>query len=364
MVPLGWALRSAGHDVCVATLPNLTDEVVGSGLPALPVGERVDVTALLREAQDEPEGGNQVAGARLRGLVRWNARLSALLIDGLLGVVRARPPDLIVHEPMDLAGPLLAGLLGVPAVRHPFGPPMRDSVTAGMRRAGAALQVRYGLPGPPAEPAVVLDPWPASLDGGVPPSPRRQPMRYTPYGGPGPIPDWVREPPAGKRVLVAGSIDSGDTGRTTQLLAAAAALAGPDVEVLAPLPASHLAIVNQAGLAGVQPLAWLPLHHAAGGCAAVLHGGDPATALTFLAAGVPQVVIAEKPDEARLAAALAAGGAGRGVPAGALPDDVAHAVRDVLADPAFAKAAGDLADEVRAMPTPHALVPVIEALVG
>src|SRR5882672_3242470 len=93
MVPLGWALRSAGHEVAVASLPNLTVEVVGSGLPALIVGERAD-------------------------------------LGGLLSDVRARPPDLIVYEPMDLAGPLLAGLLGVPAVLHPFGPPMRDSVAA------------------------------------------------------------------------------------------------------------------------------------------------------------------------------------------------------------------------------------------
>jgi len=73
-------------------------------------------------------------------------------------------------------------------------------------------------------------------------------------------------------------------------------------------------------------------------------------------------VVADKPDEARVATALAAGGAGRGVPAGASPAEVAQVVRDVLADPAFPKAAGALAEEMRAMPSPHAVVPILEAL--
>src|SRR4051812_34880722 len=38
MVPLGWALRAAGHEVLVATDPGFAPTVTGAGLPALPVG--------------------------------------------------------------------------------------------------------------------------------------------------------------------------------------------------------------------------------------------------------------------------------------------------------------------------------------
>ncbi|MEU8207517.1 hypothetical protein AB0B96_40575, partial [Streptosporangium sp. NPDC049046] len=39
MVPLAWALRNAGHEVRVASQPELTDVITGAGLTAVPVGK-------------------------------------------------------------------------------------------------------------------------------------------------------------------------------------------------------------------------------------------------------------------------------------------------------------------------------------
>ncbi|MEA2207331.1 MAG: hypothetical protein QOE77_4107, partial [Blastocatellia bacterium] len=39
LVPLAWALRSAGHEVLVASQPSMTDTIVGAGLPAVALGE-------------------------------------------------------------------------------------------------------------------------------------------------------------------------------------------------------------------------------------------------------------------------------------------------------------------------------------
>ncbi|MGW7578886.1 hypothetical protein [Streptomyces sp. NPDC054765] len=44
-VPLAWALRAAGHEVRVASQPDLMDTITAAGLPATPVGPRL--------AQDE-----------------------------------------------------------------------------------------------------------------------------------------------------------------------------------------------------------------------------------------------------------------------------------------------------------------------
>lgn len=41
-VPLVWALRAAGHEVRVASQPDLMDTVTAAGLPATPVGPRLD----------------------------------------------------------------------------------------------------------------------------------------------------------------------------------------------------------------------------------------------------------------------------------------------------------------------------------
>src|ERR1700690_1554447 len=51
--PLAWALRTAGHDVRVASQPDLIDDIMRTGLTAVSVG---DVMAEALEEVDE-EGG-------------------------------------------------------------------------------------------------------------------------------------------------------------------------------------------------------------------------------------------------------------------------------------------------------------------
>src|SRR4051794_38462370 len=45
MVPLAWALRASGHDVRMASQPELVPTMRASGLPFTAVGRDVDVTA-------------------------------------------------------------------------------------------------------------------------------------------------------------------------------------------------------------------------------------------------------------------------------------------------------------------------------
>jgi len=42
MVPLAWALRAAGHEVCVATQPDIVDAVAATGLPVATVGDEAE----------------------------------------------------------------------------------------------------------------------------------------------------------------------------------------------------------------------------------------------------------------------------------------------------------------------------------
>ncbi|MGW1290379.1 activator-dependent family glycosyltransferase, partial [Streptomyces sp. NPDC002586] len=47
-IPIAWALRAAGHDVRVASQPDLAPDITGAGLTAVPVGDplRAGVMAL------------------------------------------------------------------------------------------------------------------------------------------------------------------------------------------------------------------------------------------------------------------------------------------------------------------------------
>ena len=106
LVPLALALRDAGHDVAVASGPNVVPRIEQLGIPAFSVGTApaartpppADPKARLRWAWEEYFVGS--AGAqRLRDL---------------LGHARAWQPALIVRENAELAGCVAAEALGIP----------------------------------------------------------------------------------------------------------------------------------------------------------------------------------------------------------------------------------------------------------
>ena len=48
IVPLAGALRGAGHEVCVASHPDMVEAITAAGLTAVSVGETVDVAAIVQ----------------------------------------------------------------------------------------------------------------------------------------------------------------------------------------------------------------------------------------------------------------------------------------------------------------------------
>lgn len=365
MVPLGWALRAAGHDVQVACLAPIASEVTASGLPALPAVAPAGRKGLV--GADEAGTWDQAFSALtgdMRGVIRWNMRVAIALADGTLTAVRSWHPDLIIHAPMDLAGPLLSGLLRVPAVLHSLGLPLRDVVAAGMHRGCLALQVRYGVPGDFAEPLMVLDVCPPGFGPGQPDGDRVQPMRYTPYSGAGAVPAWTREPSPVPRVCIMKSIEPPEEAEVPFLLRVAGEVAGDDIDVLLPLPESALAGIDPAAYPGITLTEWLPPHHLAAGSAVAVHGGDSASTLTFLGAGAPQLLVPWRGQENRNAEALEAVGAGRLLPNGSPPARLAAAVRELARDESCRAAARSLARTMWEMPSPLSVATRIEALLN
>jgi UDP:flavonoid glycosyltransferase YjiC (YdhE family) len=392
MVPLGWALQAAGHEVRVACQPGEAQSLTRAGLTPVPVLDGMDMVFLtrLRYLWDAQAGNwpypwrplHPVTGTEVAALDEFDfdayvsantgrtfgalARSFAAAAD-LAGRWR---PDLVVHDPLSTEGALAARVAGVPAVVHLWG------TTGTHEPAGHGLSIVPTYPpgtfarwkvrdlGPDTV-RHVIDPCPARL---APPvgSAETIPVRYVPYNGPGEMPDWLHAEPARPRVAVVWgtSVTVMSGPRSYALPRIVEALAGLDVEVVVTATAADAAALGPLPPL-VRVLERFPLRLLLPTCAAVVHHGGAGCVMTALAAGVPQVSVTYAIEQALAGTRIAAAGAGATLP-GHLADvpAIRAAVADLLAKPGYGQAATVLRDELDQRPTPAALVDRLCRLAG
>ena len=372
LVPLAWALRSAGHEVLVASHPSMVETIVGAGLPAVAVGEDLDFVEVFAgqvgrvATRSERAGGAPPASVTPAvtadgGVVRF----AAGMLPGLLAFGREFRPDLVVFEPQNLAGAVTAAALGVPGVRQLWGPDETTQLDLDRAAVLGPLAELAGVPLAEVRPAgdLLLDPCPPGMQPRL--AAPSQPVRFVPYNGPAVLPDWLRVPPERPRVCLTWGTMMASLGVDSALDLAGVieALAGLDLElVLALHPAQHAGL---AGLPGNVRLARTPLalHLVLPSCHAVIHQGGAGSMMTALAAGVPQVVVPLVSDQHFNAERLVAVGAGLSAPDGAArPADVRRLVAGLLGGGRERRRAAELAETIRAMPAPAEVVPVLERL--
>lgn len=345
LVPLGRALVAAGHEVCVATggdgmavtkaglaavdtAPNLS-----MGRVALPIALR---HPLIARAEMRGRAGT-------RGVALLFAAVNDRIADAVVAAAVRFRPDLVVYEPLAVAGALAAAKLGVPAVLHEnmlFDGPTLVRVTSS--RLGKALR-RHGIPALPADAATISIAPPSVL-----PNRPGRPMRPEPYAtGDLDLPATARP-----RVVVTRSTVGASGGGLMPLVARVAA--GIDAEFVFLNPDRKTRIP-----ANGRAVAWAPMPALLATSAAVIHHGGAGTAIAALCAGVPQLVVNGTGDRRHNASLIAARGAGLAVDE---PEINADLIRRVLQDPALLAAARDVRAEVAAMPPPSTLVPVLESL--
>jgi hypothetical protein len=213
MVPLAWALRTAGHEVLVAAQPSFAGEITDAGLTAVPVG-RQGTNSIRRLAGIDPETENRdraglpvpyrAAVERLDRetmtsgyrtvLTQWHKLNNFPLVAGLVEFAQSWRPDLVIWEATTYAGAIAAEACGAAHGRmmwslDVFGVARRHYPMAEWL---AGYGRRYGF-----EFSEDLVTGQFTIDA-LPPSLHLRadldylPMRYVPYGGRAVVPDWLR----------------------------------------------------------------------------------------------------------------------------------------------------------------------------
>jgi UDP:flavonoid glycosyltransferase YjiC (YdhE family) len=192
MVPLAWALRTAGHEVLFATAADGL-AVARAGLPVVDLLPGLDRRAMLaRLRREQPEPVERRLHARLddlRSEVPRFARMVARIADAAARLAEQWRPELVVQSQLQGAGLLVAGKLGVPLVMHGFGFARSGDLADLLHRHMADVFDRHRAT--PPERHVLLDVAPPSMLIGPPVG---RSMRCVPYNGGGVLLDWLCTP--------------------------------------------------------------------------------------------------------------------------------------------------------------------------
>ncbi|MBW8486204.1 nucleotide disphospho-sugar-binding domain-containing protein [Actinomadura parmotrematis] len=389
MVPLGWALQAAGHEVRVLCTPGQTAAVGRTGLLPVPVLDGMEVLTRLRlQAVREAADGHRpypwlpphpLTGEPLADLADFDAAAfradvapalaerAARSFDAAVEFARAWRPGLVLHDPASLEGLLAARVTGVPAALCLWGPVgTHEPPHMGIVPADHSGSFPRHGQGPFDLDMIehVLDPCPPSLE--APVRAARTRFGYVPFNGTTPVPAWTLEPPAPGRPRVCVTWSTALTAtsgpRSYLLPDILRALDGTGREVVVTATAADVAALGRVP-AGVRVAEHVPLMAVLPGCAAVIHHGGSGSAMTALRAGVPQLITTFAAEQAATGRRVAAAGAGRHLPGHeADPAALRAALDALLTDPAHRTAAARIRAEILAQPTPAELVGTLEDL--
>ena len=368
MVPLALALQGAGHTVRWLTGPDTSERLERIGIDSIATGpafeplrddyrRRYPGTASLppREVPDH-------VFPHLFGEV-----CAAAMLPAVDRVVDDWRPDLVIHDAGELAAPIAAARIGVPAVTHGFGALTPRHRVAAASEVVAPLWRSVGLtPRPFAGlyDSLYLDIYPPSLrTADMAHVPNRTSMRPVAFddAGDAPAEPWL-DANAGPEPLV--YLTFGTMARDhSRLRIALDAIAARRVRVLVTIGASGDPHVFGPQPDHVRIERYVPQTQVLGQCEVVVSHAGSGTFLATLARGVPQLCLPQMADQFLNTDACRASGSGLALdPADATAEAIGTALDRLLTDASIRARARDLAAEIAAMPAPSDVVPRLEAL--
>ena len=384
MIPLGWALQAAGHDVRVACAPSQSPALSQAGLIPVPILEHIDAMqgeriARCAEALRAPENAaagvpliHPRTGQPLPDLSEYDIEAeepafrqrSADAIDrnyeAAVRFARAWRPDLVVHDLLSPEGVLAARVTQVPSVYH--SPGLFTAREASLKDPAGAFQ-RHEVDRDQPLISYVIDPTPGAftLDHG---DALAMPVRYIPYSGPAEMPLWLADRPARHRICLmwgysATSIFGTAVPALAHAIEAVAARGGELVLTAAPEQVDALGELP----GNVRVLREFPVHLLLAGSHAIIHQGGVNPVMIAAAAGVPQLSLALTDDQMEMSRRFIRGGSGLCLPGlHATYEQVSEAVNTLLTDERLRIAARRIKADIASRPSPAVVAVQLERL--
>ncbi len=396
-VPIAWALSSAGHEVCVASQPDLTEPIRRAGLTAVPVGSALNLMARAKQKPSEKPGygtGFNMAETRpetltwdyLKGVFRAYSLISESvadqeMLDDLVRFSRQWRPDLVIWDAMTYAGAIAARSCGAAHARTLFGldhwarirglfltvmneqppdsreDPLRDWLRRRLARYNCDFNEEIVLGQRTIDP--VLPSWmffPVDVN--------YLPARFIPYNGPAVVHGSLYEPPRRPRVILTLGQSlphvRNDSFPVSDILTSVAAL---DIDLIATLNSEQFTSLSSVP-DNVRLVDFIPLNEILPSCSAIIHHGGTGTIANAIVHGTPQLIVPGWLwDEAGAAQRLADRGMGLMIDpaefsAARSKSDLAR----LLDEPSFRENCAQVRKELLATPTPQDIVPELEEL--
>ncbi|MCW6003620.1 glycosyltransferase [Micromonospora sp. CPCC 205371] len=368
MLPLARAAVRAGHEVAVATGPDLAPHLADRGFDAWAVGPTfaeswAERNAALPDLDSVPPDQHMLLDVD----VLFRAAAAKRAVD-LVPRAEAWRPDVVIHEPAEFAAPIAARRAGAVHVTHGLGPTPPAPMRAILEPAMVDLFTAWDAPDLAAAvfASTYLDLCPPTLHpDGDPAFPSSLPLRPS----------------------------AGDVLPTDELPASLAALSGRDLVYLTLGTVFHDAPeVFEACLAGLRELPidvvvtvgrdgdpdrlgpqppgmlverYVPQALLMPRCRLVIAHGGAGTMLGAFANGLPQLILPQAADQFLNAAAAEAAGAALTLQPGTVtPDTVRAAVRRLLDEASFGQAARTIKAEIAATPAAEDVLATIVAQAG
>ncbi|MGW6015339.1 activator-dependent family glycosyltransferase [Streptomyces sp. NPDC055210] len=411
-VPLAWALQTAGHEVRVASGPELTDVITKSGLTAVPVGSDVPVLQKLTETFTEEHqeivdtleklgprddllfefADNReelLTWDRMRWLTRYLAEIlkgmNDTMVEDLVEYSRWWKPDLVVWDWLSYAGSIAATAVGAAharihaeidvdarfrrnfvRVREEQSPEVREDAMADWL-GGWAEKYGKSFSEDMVSGQFTIDHMLGSLhlETNVP----HIAVRYVPYNGTSVVPDWIRRDPTKRRVLATFGVSQEKSGdyqafSIEQLQDMLDSLADLDIELVVTLPEQLQKELKRVP-DNTRLVEFVPLHTIIPSCSAVIHHGGVPAFLDSIAHEVPQLFVGRVvPDVEERGERMEEAGAGLSIPPAELSGSrIRESLVRILDEPAFREGAARLREERLTQPTPAEAVRELEAMV-
>jgi UDP:flavonoid glycosyltransferase YjiC (YdhE family) len=370
-MPLAQAFAAQGDDVVIASGADAAETVRARGLSfretGPPFGEWF--RALRARTRGTPGDGLPPDRVERYFLPRLFGEVgTALVIDDLTKAVAELEPQLLIFDPVMFAGPLVAARFGVSAVQHTVGPLNAPSTLELVADAVSPIWREFGLSVSPAAgmyDGTTVAICPPSLDSAAAEHARIVALRpiELPRADPPPLPlsrDFL-EPDRPLVYVTLGTFSNTNLEIWQVLLDA---LAQEPVNVVATVgrdnDPSSLGAPRNVHVAQFVPQGDVLPH-----CAAAIHHAGAGTVFGVLAHGLPSVALPQSADNFTIAERLAGAGAAQVLqPTEVTVDGVRTALQTVMAEATHRSAAGRLADEIAAMPTPQEAAATITDRIG